>query len=203
MTENISIIGAGGHTRSSIVLLKHKYKIAQLKIYDNDCLENETICGVKITRNIENIDKNSKIFISIGDNMDREKYFYLYKNRLLEENIFHKNSYCEDDIKIGISNQIFANAYINSYVEIGDNNIINTSAILEHEVIIGSHNHISVGAKLCGRVKIGNNCMIGANATIIDKVSLGDNVIIGAGSVVIKNITENGTYAGIPIRKIK
>lgn len=49
---------------------------------------------------------------------------------------------------------------------------------------------------------IGNNVSIGSNATILP-VNICDNVVIGAGAVVTKNITEPGTYAGNPAKKIR
>ena len=42
---------------------------------------------------------------------------------------------------------------------------------------------------------------IGTNATIMP-VNICDDVVIGAGSVVTKDITEPGTYAGNPARRM-
>jgi len=203
--KNISIIGSGSHTRSSINLLKQNYKKYNFNIFDDSFDHNieEYIHGIKLVGNIEDISVESLVFLSIGDNKKRAFYFNMLNKQILRENLFHETSFFEKSIVIGISNQIFANVYINSYVKIGDNNIINTATVLEHEVVIGNHNHISVGVKLCGRVTIGDNCMIGASTTIIDKISICDNVVVGAGAIVIKNITESGTYVGIPVRKIK
>lgn len=201
--KNISILGAGGHTRSSINLINQHFENVVLNIYDDnfDSKKVEYINSIELVGKISDIGDN--IFLSIGDNKKREEYFNLFYNNILKQNLIHKKAFIENNIKIGLSNQIFANVYINSLVEIGDNNILNTSSILEHEVKIGNHNHISIGAKLCGRVTIGNNCFIGSGAIIIDKVFICDNVIVGAGTVVIGNITEPGTYVGNPARKIK
>ncbi|TLP38526.1 acetyltransferase [Arcobacter arenosus] len=202
--SKIAIIGAGGHTRSLLNLLKNKFQSSKLRIYDENFSyeENELIEGVKVTGSLSAISDEEKILLSIGDNILREKYFNQFNKKIIRENLFHKTSYIEKSVTLGSSNQIFANAYINSSSQIGDNNIINTSAILEHEVKIGNHNHISVGAKLCGRVCIEDRCFIGANATIIDKINICSDVIIGAGSVVIKNITKAGTYVGNPARRV-
>jgi acetyltransferase-like isoleucine patch superfamily enzyme len=48
---------------------------------------------------------------------------------------------------------------------------------------------------------IGNQVSIGSNATILP-VRITDNVVIGAGAVVTRDITEAGTYAGNPARKL-
>ena len=48
---------------------------------------------------------------------------------------------------------------------------------------------------------LGDRVSIGTNATIMP-VTICDDVVIGAGSVVTKDITEPGTYAGNPARKM-
>lgn len=203
--NKIAIIGAGGHTRSSINLLKHFLKDAIFRIYDENYVEqqDEVIAGIKLVGTLSDIKKDETIFLSIGDNKQRENYYQLFEDRVLKENLFHPTSYQENNIILQNSNQFYANSYINSYVNIGSNNIINTSAVLEHEVTIGDHNHISVGSKVCGRVTIGNRCFIGAGAIVIDKISICDDVTIGAGAVVAENIVESGTYVGVPARRIK
>lgn len=201
----VTIIGAGGHTRSSINLLKYYLPDTEYEIVDESFIENanEYIANIKVTGKITDVCSDSSIFLSIGDNQKRKTLFEQFVKQVIKQNLFHKTTIVEDHVEIGDSNQFFAHSYINSSSIIGDNNIINTSSIIEHEVKIGSHNHISVGAKVCGRVTIGNGCMIGAGAVIIDKISICDNVIVGAGAVVTKDITQNGTYIGIPARKIK
>lgn len=204
--KNIAIIGAGGHTRSSINLLKQSFNDAFFLIYDdnyNNKVE-EYIDEIKVIGAIFDIDKNKQnIFLSVGDNKKREEYFNTFNKIVIKENLICTSAYLEKNIKLGFANQIFANVYVNSYAEIGDNNIVNTSAILEHEVKIGSHNHISIGAKLCGRVSLEDRCFVGAGAIIIDKVSICNDVIIGAGAVVIDDIVSSGTYVGNPARKVK
>ncbi len=202
---NISIIGAGGHTRSSITLLKSHFTNSKYKIFDDSFIVgiNEYISGIQVAGKIKDMDPNTFVFLSIGDNLKRKIFFNLFNNQLIKQSIFHTSVSIEENVKIGDANQFFANSYINSYSIIGDNNIFNTSSIIEHEVKIGSHNHISIGVKICGRVTIGNNCMIGAGAIIIDKVTICNDVIVGAGAVVTKDIRQSGTYVGIPARKIK
>lgn len=199
----ISVVGAGGHTRSSINLLEHFFKNEIITIYDNNYIPDETINGISVVGIENQIPLETKVFLSIGDNGYRKELFKKYYKQIIKQNLIHKMAFCESNMKIGITNQIYANAYINSNTILGDNNIINSGAIVEHESTIGSHNHISVGSKICGRVTIEDNCFVGAGAIIINNISICSNVVIGAGSVVIKDITVAGTYVGNPARKIK
>ena len=50
---------------------------------------------------------------------------------------------------------------------------------------------------------IGNNCYIGASAIILEGITMCNDVRIGAGCVVTKNISQAGTYIGMPARRIK
>ena len=201
----IAIIGSGGHTISSINLLLNYFNSDDICIYDNSFVEDkqEVINSIPLIGSIDDIELDQDVFLSIGDNNLRKKYFLKFKNQIIRNTIFHSDSLQEKDITYGVANQIFAYSYINSQVIIGDNNIINTGTIIEHEAKIGNHNHISIGAKICGRSTIGNMCLIGAGAVILDKLSICDNVIIGAGSVVIQDIKDAGTYVGSPAKRIK
>lgn len=50
--------------------------------------------------------------------------------------------------------------------------------------------------------QVGDRVYIGSNATILP-VSICDDVVIGAGAVVTKDITQPGTYAGNPARRLE
>mgnify|MGYP002151899045 CR=1 FL=1 len=201
----ISIIGAGGLTRSSLNMLKEAFLGSQMYIYDESYSMNkeEVIHGIGLVGGLDEVKKSSSIFISIGDNARREKYFFLYRENIIEDNLIHNSATIENNCTIGIANQIYANTYINSYCNIGDNNIINTSAVIEHESVMGSHNYISIGVLISGRVTIGDNCFIGAGAIVLEKITICDDVIIGAGCVVTKDINKSGTYVGVPGRCLK
>jgi len=204
MTNEIAIIGAGGHVRSVLSLLKHtEYNI--IGIYDNSYLEDkdELINSIPVKGGIDSIPSNYDIILSVGNNHERSRLFHTFSDKILKKNIIHDLAFIEDHVKMGKANQVLANSYLNANVIIGDNNIINTSATIEHEVKIGSHNHISVNTTICGRVTIGDSCFIGAGSVVIDKLNICSDVTVGAGSVVIRNIYEPGVYVGNPLRRIK
>jgi len=52
-----------------------------------------------------------------------------------------------------------------------------------------------------GPTLVGNRVAIGSNATILP-VRICDDVVIGAGAVVTRDITDPGTYAGNPARRL-
>lgn len=102
---------------------------------------------------------------------------------------------------IGNNCRIQSHSFICELVTIGNNCFIGHGVMFINDTF-------SDGKPASGDVNkwkktvIGNNVSIGSNATILP-VTICDGVVIGAGAVVTKDITEKGTYAGNPAKKLK
>lgn len=148
--------------------------------------------------------KFDNIFISIGDNITREKiYNKLPHTCNTKTKIIHPNAYVSEFTNISEQVLIQNGAQINSLVDIAIGVIINTSAIIEHECKIGAFAHIAPGAVLAGNVIVGERSFIGANATVIQGIKIGKDVVIGAGSVVINDVPDFAVVVGNPGKIIK
>ena len=131
----VAIIGSGGHTRSSINLLKVYFDERDMSIYDDSFKQGqyEVVGSTPLVGCVDDISYKQYVFLSIGENNLRKTYFLKFEEKVIKENIFHTYSLQEMDVKFGESNQLFAHSYINSQVKIGDNNIINSGAIIKHK----------------------------------------------------------------------
>ena len=58
------------------------------------------------------------------------------------------------------------------------------------------------GSVVSGDVTIGECFYMGNNSSIREKITIGDNIKIGMNAAVVKDITQSGTYAGVPVKKI-
>lgn len=203
MSKSVNVIGAGGHARPVIQLLQHLgYFIGGVYDQSYDSAVKERILQEEL-KGVFPLDSDElNLVLAIGNNDQRKIVFENHRVSIHEGTIVHPTAFIEPTAQIGNANVIFARAYLSSMAKIGDNNIINAGAMIEHESTVGSHCHISVGAIICGRVRIGDNCFIGAGAVVRDKISITNHVIIGAGAVVVKDITESGTYAGNPAKRL-
>jgi UDP-N-acetylglucosamine acyltransferase len=85
---------------------------------------------------------------------------------------------------------------------VGDDGLFMVSTHIGHDCIIGDYVTLAPGARVSGKCNIGEGVYIGSNAVIREGVSICDDVTIGAGSVVLRNITEAGTYVGVPAKRI-
>jgi UDP-3-O-[3-hydroxymyristoyl] glucosamine N-acyltransferase len=77
------------------------------------------------------------------------------------------------------------------------------STTIGHDTVIGDFCTTAPGAKISGNCKIGNRFYIGTNGSVREKINICDDVTVGLNAGVVKDITECGTYAGIPAKKIK
>ena len=108
-------------------------------------------------------------------------------------------------IKIGSDVRIGANCTIDRGrwrdTEIGDGTKIDNSAHIAHNVIVGKNCLIHAFVNLCGSCEIGDDCIIYPFCNIAPSVKISDNITVGSHSFVNKDLTESGTYFGVPARK--
>jgi acetyltransferase-like isoleucine patch superfamily enzyme len=103
-------------------------------------------------------------------------------------------------VVIGNRTKVQSHSFICELVTIGDDCFIGHGVMFINDLF-------SAGGPAGGdktqwkATTIGHHVSIGSNATILP-VSICDGVVIGAGAVVTKSISEPGTYAGNPARKL-
>ena len=138
--------------------------------------------------------------VSVGN--ARHKLFEKIKASGLEPAaVVSPDAYVARSASVGAGTLIGRMAVVQPGASIGENTIINSRAIVEHDARVGRDVHVSTGAILNGGVVIGDRCLIGSGATLLHGVEICQDVIVGAGAVVTKDISEPGTYVGVPARR--
>lgn len=204
MKDKLLIIGASGHGRvvSDVALKMNKWK--NIAFLDDGI--------INVTHGLEVIGKSIEaeyyiedydIFVAIGTNAVRERF--LERLEALNASIpalVHPSASIGTRVDIKPGTVIMANAVINSFTNIGKGCIINTGATIDHDNVIHDYVHISPGANVAGTVEIGKGTWIGVGSAVSNNVNITSGCKIGAGTVVIKDITEIGTYVGVPARRV-
>ena len=110
--------------------------------------------------------------------------------------------FCEiqKGVRIGARTKIQSHTFVCELVTIGDDCFIGHGVMFINDTF-AKGGPARGDTTLWQSTHIGNRVSIGSNATIL-AVDICDQVIIGAGAVVTKSITEPGTYAGNPARKL-
>ncbi|MDO6540681.1 NeuD/PglB/VioB family sugar acetyltransferase [Alteromonas stellipolaris] len=200
MSDVITLLGAGGHARSVLSLLR-SIDVQVARIVDSTALADENVMGIPVVSDLAK--SVESLVLSVGDNKIREAMFHQYHTRLWNKPLVHQRASIDENATAQRGSQIFSGAYVGPLCIVGENTIVNTHAIVEHESRIGCHSHIAVGAMVLGRCSLGDRCFVGAGAVIREGVRLTDGVIIGANAFVNCDIDEPGLYVGSPARKVK
>ncbi|QEK11318.1 acetyltransferase [Crassaminicella thermophila] len=209
--DKVILVGAGGHCKVVIDILRNDYEIVGLtdidktkhdkKFYGINVLGDDTLLKDLYKKGIK---KALVTLGSVGDNLYREKLFNYVRHIGFDFiNAISSRSIIADSVKLGIGNMIMEGTIINADTKIENNVIINTGTIIEHDCYIEKHVHISTGARLAGGVKVGEGSFIGIGSTVIQGVNIGKNVTIGAGTVIIQDIPDNVVVVGVPGKIIK
>jgi len=200
--KEVIIIGASGHGRvaADAVLAAGNRVLGFL----DDAPAADTLLGLPVLGPIQDYVNYSdaEFLIAIGDNQTRIQIEKQVQG-ITWHTAIHPAAVVSPFASVGEGTAVMANAVVNPGAVIGRHCIVNTAAVIEHDDRIGDFAHISVGARLAGTVTVGKATMVGIGAAVSNNVSICGGCMIGAGAVVVKDITEPGTWVGVPARRIK
>jgi len=203
----ILVLGAGGHARAVLSILKSLDQWDVAGILDRDeKAEEEFIGGIPVLGSWGNLSKLksqgiSNAVLAVGDNIERHRLFgLLTESGFSIPTLVHPEAFVDKSATLGRGCVICVGAIICADVKLGSNVLVNTGAIVDHETIVEDDVHIGSGSKIAGRVKIGQKSFLGIGATVIDKKKIGKNVVLGAGSVLVDDLPDNVIAWGVPAK---
>lgn len=205
MRDELLIIGARGHGKviADIALKMDKWKSIAFLDDDESIKSSMGIDVIGKSADAIKYIENYDIFVAIGNNVIREKI----QERLEAEGanvpvLLHPMAVIGEQVKFGAGTVVMAGTVINCCTEIGKGCIINTGSTIDHDNFIEDYVHISPGVHTAGTVKIGKGTWLGVGSKVSNNLNITSGCKVGAGAVVVKDITEPGTYVGVPVRRV-
>lgn len=204
MNEKLLIIGASGHGKVVADIALKMNKWTSIVFLDDDetvksCMGIEVVGkSLDAFKHIQDCD----LFVAIGNNVTREKI----QEKLETEGaslptLIHPTAVIAEQVELGEGTVIMPGVVINCCTRIGKGCIINTGATIDHDNLIEDYVHISPGVHLAGTVKVGLGSWLGIGSIVSNNLEISSGCKLGAGAVVVKDITEIGTYVGVPARR--
>jgi len=190
----LALFGYGGHAKEVAAQIGQ-----DVTFFVDDEYVNE------VTKPISEFDPSEYVMmVAVSDCIDRS----VIVNKLPKETEYftfiHPTALIlDDEIIIGEGSFIGANSILTTNIQIGNHAILNRGNHIGHDCIIGNYFSAMPGSIVSGNVHIGNGVYLGTNSSIIEKKYILHDIVIGANSVVIRDITERGTYVGVPAKKIE
>jgi len=200
------IVGAGGHGRvcADIALKMNKWRTIAFLDDDPELMTSMGIFVIGTTQDVEQFIPHHDLFVAIGDNGRREELQralgYLGAQFPV---LSHPAAVIGPGVSVGSGTVIMAGSVINPCTSIGQGCIINTGSTIDHDCVIGNYVHVSPGVHVAGSVSVGDLTWLGIGSVVSNNLSITSRCVVGAGSVVIEDITDPGTYVGVPIRRTR
>lgn len=211
--RKLYIIGAGGFGREVAWLVERINQVTATWdllgfIDDNPSLWGRKCGGYTVLGGIKylnNVDCESWVVCAVGSARARKKIVEEIKDinfvkfaTLVDPSVLYSSS-----VKIGEGSIVCAGTIMTVDISVGKHVIINLDCTLGHDDIIEDYVTLYPSINVSGNVRIGKETELGTGSQIIQGINIANHVILGAGSVVCKSIVEEGTYVGVPVRKIK
>ena len=187
------LIGNGGHAREVMAQMG----VNLLRFVDDQYVDNDTLP-------LSQFDPTKHVaMVAVADSRDR----YDIVQRLPKETQFftfiHPTALLMKDVEIGEGSFIGAYSILTTNIKTGKHTILNRGNHIGHDCEIGDYFSAMPGAIVSGNVKIYDCVYMGSNSSIREKLSIHSLCTIGMNAAVVRNIEDNGTYVGVPVKKIK
>ena len=205
LSNNILILGGGGHAKMCIDIIRHIHCYEIIGIIDESLPLGSNVMGIPVVGRDADLHKFRDQGVRLAVNGIgavtrhgmRTKFFYLLKDAGFElPNLIHPSAIVEPTVHMGEGNQIMSGCIIGSDTHIGCNCIVNSGAVVSHDCLLADHVHVAPGAILAGKVRVGQGSVVGMGVTVFFDVEIGENTTINNGIDIFRNVP-----AGIVVKE--
>lgn len=153
---------------------------------------------------LENYNKDVFVTCSVGTGKVREKIWNRFagKRNIYPATMIDPAAIIGKNCVIGEASIICAGTVMAIASKTGFNTIINLNSTIGHDAVLEDCVTVHPGCNISGKVIVGECSDIGTGTKVIQGKTIAPHTVIGAGAVVVTDITENGTYVGVPARKL-
>ena len=210
--KDLVIIGASGFGREVMWLVERINAVTPEWnllgfLDDNKEIQGNMINGYSVIGTVNEASVFNACYVcAIGSSKIREKVI----QRVLDINPSAKFATLIDPSveisefsSIGEGTVICAHTILTVNVTVGRHVIINLDCTIGHDAVLQDYSTLYPSVNISGNVNVGYGTELGTGTQVIQGKAIGDRTIIGAGSVVIRDIITEGTYVGVPTKKVK
>ncbi len=203
MDEPVWILGAGGHAKVILSLLRLLDRPVAGILDDDETLWGGSLLGCSIGGPLERLKALSAplALIAVGCNATREKIARLFPEARWLRSV-HPRAFVDPSATVGPGSVVFAGAVVQAEARIGAHVIINTGATVDHDCLIGGYAHLCPGVHLAGDVRVGEGSLLGTGTSVIPGRVIGSWTTVGAGAAVITDLPGHSTAVGVPARTL-
>ena len=190
----LALFGYGGHAREAACQIEQEVTFFVDDKYSND-----------IAKPISEFNPEEYMMIvAVADSKDRADIVAKLPKETKYFTFIHPSVHIMDDnIQVGVGSFIGANSILTTNIKLGNHALLNRGNHIGHDSVAGDFFSMMPNAVVGGNVTIGDNVYLGSCSNVREKINITSDVLIGMNAAVVKDITESGTYVGVPTKKIK
>jgi sugar O-acyltransferase (sialic acid O-acetyltransferase NeuD family) len=190
----LALFGYGGHAREAACQIEQEVTFFVDDQYSND-----------IAKPISEFNPEEYMMIvAVADSKDRADIVAKLPKETKYFTFIHPSVHIMDDnIQVGVGSFIGANSILTTNIKLGNHALLNRGNHIGHDSVAGDFFSMMPNAVVGGNVTIGDNVYLGSCSNVREKINITSDVLIGMNAAVVKDITESGTYVGVPTKKIK
>lgn len=193
-----ALIGNGGHAREVMAQMNDK---SMIRFVDDQYYDNKN----KNVKPISQFDSSKyEVLVAIGDSKTRHDIVRKLPEETKYFTFVHHTALIlgQEDIVIGEGTFIGAYSILTTNIKIGKHSLLNRFNQIGHDTVCGDYLSMMPGSVLSGNIIIGHNFYMGTNSSVKEKIKICNDVTLGINAAVVKNISEPGTYIGVPVKKL-
>jgi sugar O-acyltransferase (sialic acid O-acetyltransferase NeuD family) len=190
----LALFGYGGHAREAACQIEQEVTFFVDDKYAND-----------VAKPISEFNPEEyMIIVAVADSKDRADIVAKLPKETKYFTFIHPSVHIMDDnIEMGEGSFIGANSILTTNIKLGNHALLNRGNHIGHDSVAGDFFSMMPNAVVGGNVTLGDNVYLGSCSNIKEKINITSDVLIGMNAAVVKDITESGTYVGVPVKKLK
>jgi sugar O-acyltransferase (sialic acid O-acetyltransferase NeuD family) len=190
----LALFGYGGHAREAACQIEQEVTFFVDDKYAND-----------VAKPISEFNPEEYMMIvAVADSKDRADIVAKLPKETKYFTFIHPSVHIMDDnIQVGVGSFIGANSILTTNIKLGNHALLNRGNHIGHDSVAGNFFSMMPNAVVGGNVTLGDNVYLGSCSNVREKINITSDVLIGMNAAVVKDITKNGTYVGVPAKKIK
>lgn len=186
-SEPLLIVGAGGHGRSVLELVRLLGTHTPTGFLDDTQSAGSIVMGLPVwgpTSLLSDLPARGvrAVHVAIGHNATREALNAHARGAgLALATLIHPRASVSPSAKLGAGCAVMALAVVGTESVLGDGVIVNAGAVVDHHARVGDHGHLGANATMAGGTSIGVRSWLQAGSAIGYHVRLVDDAVVPPG----------------------